>query len=115
MSATRKNEFFEGLHDAMTEGIEALREGKVLTTRQVEVVSPKPMTARQITNLRKKKLHVSQAVFASLTNSSRQTIQAWEQGRTKPSGSALRLLWIFDSRPEVVADILHTTRQSKTA
>ena len=51
-------------------------------------------------------LHVSQSVFARLTNAAPQTIHAWEQGRAKPSGSALRVLHIFDEKPEIARELL---------
>jgi len=111
MSTTRKkakkNEFFEGLRDAMAEGLDALQKGKVLTTRDVEAVpAPKPMTAKQIAALRRRKLHLSQAVFAEVTNSSVKTIHAWEQGRTQPSGCALRFLRLLESHPELLLELL---------
>ena len=57
-------------------------------------------------SIRKKKLRVSQSVFARLTNAAPQTIHAWEQGRAKPSGSALRVLHIFDEKPEIARELL---------
>ena len=106
MSASKKSEFFEGLRDAMTEGLEALRADKVLTTREVTMLAPpKPMTPRQIKHLRTT-LHFSQTVFARIANSSVKTVHAWEQGRTKPSGCALRFLRLLESRPELVGDFL---------
>ena len=96
----KKNEFFEGLRDALIEGAAAIREGKVLTVRQVKLPpAPKPMSPKQIVTLRKTKLRVSQRVFARLANTAPQTVHAWEQGRTKPSGSALRVLHLFDDKP----------------
>jgi putative transcriptional regulator len=65
------------------------------------------MSARQIISLRRKKLRVSQRVFARLTNTAPQTIHAWEQGRSKPSGSALRVLHIFEDKPEIARELLH--------
>jgi putative transcriptional regulator len=91
----------------MEEGIEALRSAKVLTIREVRLPPrPKPMSPRRIGSLRKRKLRVSQSVFARLTNAAPQTIHAWEQGRAKPSGSALRVLRIFDEKPEFARELL---------
>jgi putative transcriptional regulator len=36
--------------------------------------------------------HVSQAVFASMLNTSISTVQKWEIGDKKPSGPSLKLL-----------------------
>jgi len=102
-----KNDFYDGLVNALEEGVDALRKGKVLTIRDVHLPPPpKPMSARQIGSLRRNKLRVSQRVFARLTNTAPQTIHAWEQGRTKPSGSALRVLHIFEDRPEIAIELL---------
>jgi putative transcriptional regulator len=102
-----KNEYFEGLRNALEEGVGALRKGRVLTVREVSLPpQPKPMSRQQIIALRKKKLRVSQRVFARLANTAPQTVHAWEQGRAKPSGSALRVLHIFDDRPEIAKELL---------
>lgn len=102
-----KDDFYDGLVGALEEGVEALRKGKVLTVREVRLPPPpKPMSARQIGALRRNKLRVSQQVFARLTNTAPQTIHAWEQGRAKPSGSALRVLHIFKDKPEIARELL---------
>ena len=76
-----------------------------VTIRDVELPDPpRPITPRQITALRKKKVRVSQAVFAGIINASVQTVHAWEQGRGQPSGPALRLLRLLDKRPELIRE-----------
>ena len=103
----KRKDFYDGLVGALEEGLEAVREGKVLTVREVHLPPPpKPMSARQIGLLRRNKLRVSQRVFARLTNTAPQTIHAWEQGRVKPSGIALRVLHIFDDRPDIARELL---------
>ena len=103
-------DFFEGLRDAMAGGLDALREGEVLTTRDVSLPPPpRPMTPQQIVHLRRDKLRVSQAVFAKITNTAVQTVHAWEQGRTKPSGCALRMLRLVDRKPEIVKELVEAT------
>ncbi len=73
-----------------------------VTMREVEIADPpRPMTPRQIAALRKTQIGASQAVFASLINASVQTVHAWEQGRGRPSGPALRLLRLLEKRPEL--------------
>ncbi len=107
MATRNQSEFFEGLRSALEEGVKALRAGKVLTVREVQLPPrPKPMSARRIAYLRRRKLRVSQQVFARLANTAPQTIHAWEQGRAKPSGSALRVLHIFDDRPDIARELL---------
>ncbi|HEY4722380.1 MAG TPA: helix-turn-helix domain-containing protein, partial [Anaerolineae bacterium] len=47
---------------------------------------------------------VSQAVFAALLNTSVSTVQKWEIGQKRPTGTALRLLHLVQKRGlEVVA------------
>jgi putative transcriptional regulator len=76
---------------------------KILTVREVEMPDPpKPMTATHIIALRSKVLGVSQPVFARMLNASLQTVHAWEQGRAKPSGTALRFLRVIEQRPEII-------------
>jgi putative transcriptional regulator len=54
-------------------------------------------TASQIANLRHK-LGLSQSVFAAYLNVSDRAIKKWEQGETKPTGTALKLLSIVDKK-----------------
>ncbi len=56
-----------------------------------------PLSAQQIKALRKE-LHVSQAVFATILNTSVSTVQKWEVGEKKPSGPSLKLLNIIERK-----------------
>jgi putative transcriptional regulator len=105
MANSKHSEFFELVHGALADGVEALEAGKTLTTRDVEIPDPPAeMSASDIAAFRKQKLRVSQRVFAGMLNASPNTIHAWEQGRKKPSGIALRLLRLIQSRPEIFTD-----------
>ena len=50
----------------------------------------------------RQRLKLSQAALARLMGVCLRTIQDWEQGRRKPSGSALALLRIAEQKPEVL-------------
>lgn len=50
-----------------------------------------PLKPEQIKKLREKS-RVSQAVFAAVLNTSLSTVQKWEIGQKKPTGTALKLL-----------------------
>ena len=46
----------------------------------------------------RERLNISQAVLASVINASANSIQKWEQGAKRPSGTALKLLNLLDRR-----------------
>jgi putative transcriptional regulator len=50
-------------------------------------------------------LHLSQLAFSSLMGISTRTLQEWEQGRRKPTGSALSLLRIAQKHPEAFVEV----------
>ncbi len=56
-----------------------------------------PLSPGQIKALRKE-LHVSQAVFATILNTSVSTVQKWEIGEKKPSGPSLKLLNVIERK-----------------
>jgi putative transcriptional regulator len=46
----------------------------------------------------RKRLNISQAVLASVINASANSIQKWERGSKRPSGTALKLLNLLDRK-----------------
>lgn len=56
-----------------------------------------PLAPAQVKRIREKS-HVSQAVFARLLNTSLSTVQKWEIGQKKPTGTALKLLHLVQKR-----------------
>lgn len=54
-------------------------------------------TPEQIKKIRKR-YQISQAVLASIINTSISTVQKWEIGNKHPSGPSLKLLSILDTR-----------------
>jgi len=56
-----------------------------------------PLKAQQIKKIRQAS-HVSQAVFARLLNTSLSTVQKWEIGQKKPTGTALKLLHLVEKK-----------------
>lgn len=102
-----KKTTFENLKSGLEQAIAHSRGQITLETRTVRLPDPpRPMTPKQIIALRKKKLHMSQGVFARLINAAPQTIHAWEQGRSKPSGCALRFLRLLDQKPDLAGQML---------
>ena len=75
-----------------------------ITFRTKTVALPprvKPISSTQVRAIRKK-LNVSQPVFAAMMNIPSVTEASWERGRRKPTGAALRLLDIARRHPELL-------------
>lgn len=92
------HETAKGLHKAGVMDQVTLREFDQLCLPPVE-----PLRPDQIKKIREAS-HVSQAVFARLLNTSLSTVQKWEIGQKRPTGTALKLLHLVQKRGlEVVA------------
>lgn len=88
----------KGLHKANGLDQITLREFDPLWLPPVE-----PLAPAEIKRIREG-AHVSQAVFARLLNTSLSTVQKWEIGQKKPTGTALKLLHLVQKRGlEVIA------------
>jgi putative transcriptional regulator len=89
---------FAGLLEATQEALAHYR-GEKLDLRTTELPEPpEPMSNEDIRSLRKK-LKVSQAVFARYLNVSTKLVQAWESGFRRAEGAALRLLRLAEQVP----------------
>ncbi len=90
--------------DQIQEGLEnsiAYSKGELsLVTTELPAPPPKA-TKKQISQIRRK-LRMSQAVFASVLNVSVKTVQSWEQGVREPSDAALRLLQLVSQNTWLV-------------
>lgn len=86
---------FEAIHDAATalHGVGAIRKETMRSFDISCLTSPASLNPRQIKTLRQRN-HVSQPVFARYLNTSESTVQKWETGAKRPSGTALKLLTI---------------------
>jgi putative transcriptional regulator len=62
---------------------------------------PPPMDAKKVAQVRKR-LNMSQGLFAAALNVSTKTVQGWEQGIRRPSNASLRLLQIAARQPQVM-------------
>lgn len=69
----------------------------IRTFNKIQYPAPKDYTARDVIRIRKK-LNVSQAVFAYLLNASESTVKKWETGVKVPGGANCRLLQIIESK-----------------
>jgi putative transcriptional regulator len=86
------HETAKGLHKAGVMDQITLREFDQLCVPPVE-----PLEPAEIKHIRETS-HVSQAVFARLLNTSLSTVQKWEIGQKKPTGTALKLLHLVQQR-----------------
>lgn len=82
----------KGLHAAGAIDQVTMREFDALN---IEPVAPlRPAQIKRIRETSK----VSQAVFAALLNTSVSTVQKWEIGQKRPTGTALKLLHLVQKR-----------------
>lgn len=93
-----------GLEDSI-----AFSKGK-LSLRTPELPSPPPKASSGDVARIRRKLRMSQAVFAALLNVSPKTVQSWEQGLREPSDAALRLLQLIGKSTERVWDLIELPR-----
>ena len=92
------HETAKGLHKAGVMDRVTLREFDQLCLPPIE-----PLQPDQIKKIREAS-NVSQAVFARLLNTSLSTVQKWEIGQKRPTGTALKLLHLVQKRGlEVIA------------
>ena len=79
-----------------------MRTATVALPARVEGITPQEVRAIR------RKMKVSQAVFARLLNVPVVTEASWEIGRRNPSGAALRLLQIAKREPQVLLTAAET-------
>jgi putative transcriptional regulator len=74
-----------------------------LTARTAHVRPAPAYDATRIAALRGR-LRLSQPVFARALNVSPETVRAWEQGKRRPDGAALRLLQVAERHPHAIVE-----------
>ena len=72
-----------------------------LRSNYVAATPPKEYSADEIRAIRKN-LNMSQGFFAEVVGVSKKTVESWEYGRGKPSGTAARMLFIMEIDPDAV-------------
>ena len=102
-----KPELFAELLTSANQALDHARGKRSLRTTSLPQL-PKPMTARQVRNVRGA-LQASQALLARYLNVSAKLVQAWEGERRTPSGPALVLLRIIEQEPGLI-DLLYGER-----
>lgn len=92
------------LFDDLKEGLEeAIAYEKGMGEAKVRTYMIMPITEYSKNEIReiRKKAGMTQNVFASYMGVSKKTVEAWEGGRTHPTGPAFRLLNILDKESSV--------------
>jgi putative transcriptional regulator len=80
------------------------------TARSTSVAPPPEYDAPRVVRARKK-MKVSQAVFARMLNVSPSAVRAWERGARAPEGSARRLLEMAEESPQLLLGRLSPARR----
>jgi len=100
-----KSRILEAMHET-ARGLHAAGAMNQVTLREFDrlcLPPVKPLSPGKIKKIRETS-RVSQAVFAALLNTSVSTVQKWEIGQKRPTGTALKLLHLVQKRGlEIVA------------
>ena len=104
MSQQEKASFFERLKKGMEESISHSRGELNLKTTTLPLPPP-PAGRAKVVALRKK-LKMSQSIFAAALNVSTKLVQSWEQGVRKPDRGDLRLIEILAKQPDIVSNLI---------
>lgn len=90
-----KSEAFEAIHSSANAlfDIGAIDKTTMRDFDDSCLMETPEIEATQIKAIREKN-HVSQPVFARYLNTSKSTVQKWEIGAKRPSGMALKLLYV---------------------
>ena len=86
--------------DMLEAGLKVSFTQKELSKMGVKV-TPVSFNSNEIQHIRKK-LGVSQAVFAKLLNVSLSSVRQWEQGKRTPTGSTMVLLELLKREPHLL-------------
>jgi len=87
------SKIIESLRDDLAALYEAGAIGK-FTMREFDAICPPPVRAFSSTDIKRlrEELQFSQPVFAHHLHTSASTVRKWEQGASRPAGTALKLL-----------------------
>jgi len=99
MNARPKSEAMASVHEAIAD-LHSIGLVDKATMRRFDtlcLVTVPDYSPDEIRALRER-LNISQAVLASIINASANSIQKWERGSKRPSGTALKLLNLLDRK-----------------
>ncbi len=111
--------FGDELIQALQEAV-AFEQGKLpdvrvdridITERNATVDPPPAYSPDRIRDIRKR-MRMSQPVFAQVLNASPATVRAWEQGTREPDGPSRRLLQVAERNAESLVDGILRRKQA---
>ncbi len=99
MNTRHKSEAMASVHEAISDlhGIGLVDKATMRRFDELCLTLVPEYSPDEIKSLRER-LNISQAVLASVINASANSIQKWERGVKKPSGTALKLLNLLDRK-----------------
>lgn len=90
------SELYNSIMTGLNEAVENADSKKNTLKRRVVTIMPvKEFQAREVKEIRNK-TGLSQRLFAGFMGVSNKTVEAWEKGRNKPSGTASRILSMME-------------------
>ena len=89
----KRSKALEALHETVSDFYKSGIVDKV-TMREYDLLCLQPVPPLRPVDIKRirARAHVSQALFAALLNTSVSTVQKWEVGQKRPTGTALKLL-----------------------
>lgn len=99
-----EEEHFEELLTSVKQMGEYLR-GKKVPGAKV-TYRGKPVTAKEVRDVRTKVLKVTQEVFAQIVGEGVGAVRTWEQGVRNPGGAATKIIRLVKEHPEVAKELL---------
>ena len=99
MNTRPRNEALASVHEAVSDlhGLGLVSKAVMRRFDELCLEVVPQYSPDEIRSLRER-LNLSQAVLASIINASPNSIQKWERGTKKPSGTALKLLNLLDRK-----------------
>jgi len=100
MRSSIKDAVSETVQDLVNSGVKVSFTKKELDLLGINIPAVQ-MTGEQIQDIRKK-MNLSQSVFAKLLNVSSSSVRQWEQGKRRPTGSTKVLLELLEKAPHLL-------------
>ena len=113
MRNTIKSAIGDTVKDLIKNGIEVSFSEKELKTLGLKIPEV-DIKAKDIQDIRKR-INLSQSVFAKVLNVSSSSVRQWEQGKRTPSGSTKVLLELLRKNPDILNYRIFSAKSSSRA